>query len=113
MKVLGVHHIVLAVDQLESPAATWKQVFGFEAEPTIHPLGMQMEIRKHGRVSVKPRDVGIECFGAIDAHQSPAAAELQHACPRIDAAPLEIVHQHKTGSPDLLAMERGLYRFLL
>ena len=44
MKVIGVHHVVLAVKELEPPAAAWKQVFGLEAEPTIHPVGMQMEI---------------------------------------------------------------------
>ena len=44
MKIVGVHHVVLAVDELAPPAAAWKQVFGLEAEPTIQPSGLEMEI---------------------------------------------------------------------
>jgi hypothetical protein len=88
-----------------------RKLEGLDENPV--ELGVQMEIRKHRRVSVEPRHVGVERFGAIDSHQSPAAAELQHACPCVDAALLEIVHQHETGTPDLLAMKRGRRRFSL
>ena len=44
MNIQGLHHVVLAVEELEPPAAAWKQVFGFDAEPTIQPEGLQMEI---------------------------------------------------------------------
>src|SRR5262245_31939754 len=71
---------------------------------TIVP-GVQLEIRKHRGVGVKPRHLRLERLGAVDTYQPPAAAELQHTSLRGNTALLQIVHQQKTRRPDLLPMD--------
>jgi hypothetical protein len=81
----------------------------------VHPVALrvQLEIGKHRRIGVEPRHLGLKGFGAGDAHQAPAAAEVQDARLRGHAALVEIVQQHKTRGPDLVPMERGGRRVVL
>lgn len=45
------------------------------------------EVRKDSRVGVEPRHLGVERFGTVNAHQSLAAAELQHGLVRTKLSP--------------------------
>ena len=62
---------IRADDQVESGQLRGREVrkgplAGLDVNPV--ELRMQLEIRKHGRVSVEPRYLGIEHFGAVDPH---------------------------------------------
>jgi len=119
--VQGVHEFVPQADVRPPDEVERREVLGREVRKGTLPgrdvdpvaLGVQLEIRKHRRVSVQPRHLGLERFGAGDAHQLPAAAEFSHAGPRGDAALLERVHQHKTARPHLVPMEGGPRRVVL
>ena len=113
--VQGVHEFLPKADVRPHDELECRELLGREVRKGALPsrdvdpvaLGVQLEIRKHRRVGVEPRHLGLERFGTGDAHQPPAAAELQHASLGGDTTLVEIVHQDKTGRPDLVPMEGG------
>lgn len=70
-------------------------------------LGVLMQVGEHRRVGVKCGNASVKRLGAIDTEQSPATAEFQNTDVLSNAALCEIVHQQKTGAPDLFPVQGG------